>query len=166
MFFKDIDSWGKNKLRLITLLCGLFYVLCATVIPTIIIANKYDLTTNPEAKITLAGLIVITIIATAGLKAVQYVIGILPQVKRGQQIIKFGLGLIIAELLPALVLWVTYIVEKNMATALFCIRGACYSFMGAIIVDYTCLKTLQVQWSFEAEFDKAEKLDRIRKNRK
>ena len=62
MFFKNIDTWSKKKLRTVDIVANLIYIVLLLVIPIIIICNEYDIFTNTTATYKLTGIGIIVFV--------------------------------------------------------------------------------------------------------
>ena len=67
MFFKDIDSWSKKKLALITAIVAVAYFLAASIVPCIFIGNNYGVfRETSNHRLTGAGIIIVVILVSFG----------------------------------------------------------------------------------------------------
>ena len=166
MFFKDIDTWSKKKLALVTLICGLIYLVFATVIPTIIIGCKYGIFKNTKFSLTGGALVCIVILVTVGFKACNWLFGLLPQTTQKQQCFRYTLEMLGALIIPAIALWVIHLIKVNVNLACDTLTWCIVSWIGAIIVNNVTLKTLKYQWSISSKVDELEKINRVAEARK
>lgn len=165
MFFHDIDSWTKKKLLALTICWGFFYVVFATILPIIFVCTKYEIFSH-SVKLTLAGLIVAIFVLSFGTKFIHWVVGVLPQEKKGQQIVRYSLECIFALVIPLVIIWITHLIKVDLDKALDTIKLCCFSYMGAILVENFGLKSLMYQWKCNADVDHLEKLDNIKAARR
>ena len=166
MFFKDIDSWSKSKLLLMTAIFGSLYLVAATIVPVFIVASNYNLFGNGNYKLTAAGIVVVIILLTAGRKAFNWVTSIMPQETQKQQIFRYSFELVFALIVPAVGLWVIHLFKVNMELAASTASWCVVSFMVAIVIDNVCLKTLRYQHQCLNEVGHKEKIERIQEARK
>ena len=166
MFFKDIDSWTKKKLLLMTAIFGSLYLIAATVVPVFIVASNYNLFGNGGYKLTAAGIIVVIILLTAGRKAFHLITSIMPQETQKQQIFRYTFEMIFALIIPACTLWVIHLFKVNMELAATTASWCVVSFMVAIVIDNVALKTLRYQHICLNEVGHKEKIERIQNARK
>ena len=161
MFFKDIDSWSKKKLLMMTAIFGSLYLIAATIVPVIIVASNYNLFGNGSYKLTAAGIIVIIILLTAGRKAFHWITSIMPQETQKQQIFRYSFEMVFALIIPACALWVIHLFKVNMELAATTATWCIVSFMVAIVIDNVALKTLRYQHICLNEVGHKEKIERI-----
>ena len=82
MFFKDIDTWDKKKLVLVTAIVAVLYFIATCVIPCIFLACNYGIfERSSNYKLTGAGLIIAVILISFGGKAIKTLLGFLPRDK-------------------------------------------------------------------------------------
>lgn len=154
LVFKDINSWSKKKVWLITALFWLLYFLFATIGPCISVGVNYKIFSSSSFRLTAWGWIVIVIFATAGLKALFRLIKKLPEYTRGEQLAKFSLELIGGLIIPVLILVGIHLVRVNMETALNTLKWAVISYMVAICIDNIFVKSFEVQLDLIKEHEK------------
>ena len=162
MFFKDIDNWTKKKLLGMTISMGFLYFLFATLIPIIIVCTRYEIFKQQSFKLTAAGLIVIIIVVTVGYKAIHFLVDMLPEVERKEQILKYSIQLVCALIIPLVALWIVHLIKVNVDLALGTLKYCLWSWIAAIVVDYVGFKSLRYKWSCIAEAKKQNKIDRIK----
>lgn len=117
MFFKTIDTWGQKKTKRMRLLFDLIFYLFSLVAPVIIIATKYSLYKKASYSLTMAGAIVVVIIAVVLLRSLKKGIAKLPQDDYKQQKIKFTAQWIYHLLVPVGVLVALYLIKNDFQTA-------------------------------------------------
>lgn len=162
MFFKDIDSWTKKKLWIITAIVASLYFIAATVIPVIIVASNYNLFgKSSNYKLTAAGIIVIIILLTAGRKAFKWITSMMPQENQKQQIIRYSIELVFAMFIPACALYCVHLFKVNTTLASQTAQACIISFMFAIVIDNVAFKTLRYQHQCLNEVGHKEKIERI-----
>ena len=161
MFFKDIDSWSKSKLLLMTAIFGSLYLVAATIVPVFIVASNYNLFGNGNYKLTAAGIVVVIILLTAGRKAFNWVTSIMPQETQKQQIFRYLFEMVFALIIPAVALWVIHLFKVNMELAATTASWCTISFMVAIVIDNVFLKTLRYQHQCINEVGHKDKIERI-----
>jgi len=166
MFFNDIDSWTKKKLYLVTAIWAFAYLVCACIIPVIIVCAKYNIFGQSSFKLTAIGLITIIIVITVGWRALLWLVKMLPQQTKKQQIFRYSIELVIAMILPLLGLWLIHLIKVNADLACSTIQACCYCWIGALLINYTGLKSLRVQFKANEEVDKLEKQERIKNARR
>lgn len=163
MVFKNIDSWTKKKLYLMTAIFGSLYFIAATIVPVIIVATNYNLFGTSNYKLTAAGIIVVIFLLTAGRKAFNWVTSIMPQETQKQQIFRYSFELAFALIIPIVGLWVIHLFKVNMELAANTASACIVSFMVAIVIDNVFLKTLRYQVQCMNEVGHKDKIERIQK---
>lgn len=163
MFFKDIDSWNKKKLALVTLIVGILYLFAACVLPCIFIGINYELFGQGHYRLTGAGLIAIVLIITFGGKAIKTLFGFIPRDSQKGQVIRFSLEMVFSLIVPALCLWGIYLIQKNVDLACHTATQCIISIMVAIVIENVALKTLTYQWQCMSEVGHKKKINRIEK---
>lgn len=132
MFFNNIETWSKSKLRVfkyILLACQLIF---SMIIPMLIVGNKYGLFKKVSGwKLTASGLIVVLIV---GFHIVKYVIGTakkLPENTYNQRKIKYSMALVGHMFIPLLMIFIGYQIKKNAIvgynTLKWCMLSMCVS---------------------------------------
>ena len=118
MFFKDIDTWDKKKLVLITAVVAVLYFIATCVIPCIFLACNYGIfERSSNYKLTGAGLIIAVILISFGGKAIKTLLGFLPRDTQKQQILRYTIEMIFALIIPALCLWGLHLFRTNVDLA-------------------------------------------------
>lgn len=167
MCFKDIDSWSKKKLYLMTAIFASLYFIAATVVPVIIIAANYSLFgKSGNYKLTAAGLIVVILLLTVGRKSVAWITSIMPQETQKQQIFRYSFEMAFALVIPLCGYWVIQLFKKNVDLAANTASWCVLSFVIAIIVDNVFLKTLRYQHQCMNEVGHKDKIERIQNAQK
>lgn len=162
MFFKDIDSWTKSKLRLVTCIVACLYAVASCIVPCIIIGCQYGLFYNgSNYRLTGAGLIVIVIIVSFGGKAIKSLFHFLPRDTQKQQIVRYTIECIAGLIVPALCLWGVYLVQKNVELACTTATQCIISIMVAVIINNLAFKSLIYQWQCVSEVSHRKKIARI-----
>ena len=162
MFFKDIDSWDKKKLILVTAIVGFLYLVASCLIPCIFLAVNYDLFSNAaHYRLTGAGLIVVVILIGFGGKAIKTLLGFLPRDTQKQQIVRYSIEMFFALIIPALALWGVHLFKANVDLACKTATQCIISIMFAIAVDNMALKSLTYQWQCMSEVSHNRKIKRM-----
>lgn len=151
MWFSNIASWSQKKLKAHFLVYGLFYLAFALVIPIIIVGIKYDLIKSSSTRLTGVGLILVACIAVFLLKGVKRLLNKLPQEEKPEQCFKFSVLLVYNLLLPVGGIILLHLIKQNVNLACDTLMKCLASFIFAIMIDYTSLKFLEVEWDFRTE---------------
>lgn len=141
MFFKDIDSWSKNKLRGLNTLFGFLHFVALVLVPVIITGINYKLfEAGGKFKLTAIGIIVVVILGLYAYGKLKKAIDELPQVKLGQQRFKFSIQAILS-LIPIIIILVALNFAKNdYLIAINVIKWCSVSFGCGILIDGLFLK--------------------------
>ena len=167
MFFKDIDSWDKKKLAIVTLIVALCYFLAASVVPCIFIGCNYKVFENVGSyRLTGAGFIIVVILVSFGCKGIKMLIHFLPRDTQKQQIFRYSLELIIALIIPALAIWAIQLFRNNVDLACKTATQCVVSVMVAIVIDNLFFKTLIYQWQCMSEVSHNKKIKRMEQAQK
>lgn len=152
MFFKDIESWSKKKLRGLNILFGFLHFVALVLIPVIIVAHNYKLfETAGGFKLTAIGIIVVVILGLYAYSKIKEVIEDLPQIKLGQQRFKFSIQAILS-LIPIVIILVALEYAKNdYMIAINVIKWCSVSFIGGILIDGLFLKYLKAETKLRAK---------------
>lgn len=162
MFFKDIDSWNKKKLAIVTLIVALCYFLAASVVPCIFIGCNYKVFENVGSyRLTGAGFIIVVILVSFGCKGIKMLIHFLPRDTQKQQIFRYSLELVIALIIPALAIWAIQLFRNNVDLACKTATQCVVSVMVAIVIDNLFFKTLIYQWQCMSEVSHNKKIKRM-----
>ncbi len=162
MFFKDIDSWDKKKLAIVTLIVALCYFLAASVVPCIFIGCNYKVFENVGSyRLTGAGFIIVVILVSFGCKGIKMLIHFLPRDTQKQQIFRYSLELVIALIIPALAIWAIQLFRNNVDLACKTATQCVVSVMVAIVIDNLFFKTLIYQWQCMSEVSHNKKIKRM-----
>ena len=168
MFYKNIDTWSKGKLRIVTLIVAIAYFTFLTFVPCVIVGIKYNVFSSSDNRLRLTGalLIIIILLISAINRGAKLFSRYMPEVTPKQQGIKFIIELVSSLIVPLSALFVIHAVRVGMDTALDTLMWCVWSYIVALIIFYLFLKTLLVQWKFMGKVDEQEKLDRIKAARK
>ena len=167
MFFKDIDSWDKKKLAIVTLIVALCYFLAASVVPCIFIGCNYKVFENVGSyRLTGAGFIIVVILVSFGCKGIKMLIHFLPRDTQKQQIFRYSLELVIALIIPALAIWAIQLFRNNVDLACKTATQCVVSVMVAIVIDNLFFKTLIYQWQCMSEVSHNKKIKRMEQAQK
>ena len=162
MFFKDIDSWDKKKLILVTAIVGFLYLVASCLIPCIFLAVNYDLFSNAaHYRLTGAGLIVVVILIGFGGKAIKTLLGFLPRDTQKQQIFRYSIELVFGLIIPALALWGVHLFRANVELACHTATQCLISIMVAVFINNIAFKTLIYQWQCMSEVSHNKKIKRM-----
>lgn len=162
MFFKDIDSWSKKKLILVTIIVALVYFMAASVVPCIFIANNYGVFyETSHHRLTGAGIIIAVILISFGGKAIKTLLGFLPRDTQKQQIVRYSIELVFGMIIPGLALWGVYLFRANVDLACNTAMQCIISIMVAVLINNIAFKTLIYQWQCMSEVSHNKKLKRM-----
>lgn len=161
MFFKNIDSWSKKKLILVTVLVALAYFMAASIVPCIFIAHNYQVFRTSNFRLTGAGFIIIIILVSFGGKAIKALLGFLPRDTQKQQIFRYSLELVFGMIVPALALWGIHLFRANVDLACQTAMQCIISIMVAVLINNIALKSLMYQWQCMSEVSHNKKIRRM-----
>lgn len=161
MFFKNIDSWSKKKLILVTVLVALAYFMAASIVPCIFIAHNYQVFRTSNFRLTGAGLIIIIILVSFGGKAIKALLSFLPRDTQKQQIFRYSLELVFGMIVPALALWGIHLFRANVDLACQTAMQCIISIMVAVLINNIALKSLMYQWQCMSEVSHNKKIRRM-----
>lgn len=162
MFFKNIDSWDKKKLILVTAIVAVAYFLAASIVPCIFIAANYNVFYQTgNYRLTGAGLIICVILISFGGKAIKSLLGFLPRDTQKQQIVRYTIELIFGLIIPTLCLWGIHLFKTNVELACKTAYECIISVMVAIVINNMFFKTLIYQWQCMAEVSHNKKIKRM-----
>ena len=162
MFFKNIDSWSKKKLILVTVIVALAYFLAASVVPCIFIAKNYGVfRETSHYRLTGAGIIIMVILISFGGKAIKALLGFLPRDTQKQQIVRYTIELLFGMIIPALALYGIHLIRVNVDTACTTATQCIISIMVAILINNLAFKTLIYQWQCMSEVSHNKKIRRM-----
>lgn len=164
MFFKNIDTWSKKKLRTVDIVANLIYIVLLLVIPIIIICNEYDIFTNTTAtyKLTGVGIIVFVLLGLYAYKLLKENVDKMPQVTLNQQRFKFTLKGIFA-LMPLLIITVGFaLVKDDLVLAYNTFNKCMWLMIAANVFDMLFLKYIEAEKDIRAD---ALKINEVEKRR-
>ena len=143
MFFKDIDTWEQSKLRVMTIIFNLLYLLCSLVIPIIIVGCRYQIFHSVSSvRLTGWGWIRAIVVAVVGVRTLSRVIKKLPDSTHKEQMLKYSILGIKALFIPILLLIAMRLLKNDFDLAYSTLWWCLVSYSCAIVIDYTCIKYL------------------------
>ena len=114
MFFTNIESYGKKKLRMLNAIFGILYFMASVVAPVIIVGINYELFKKTEAttKLTAVGIICVIVLGFYAYNKLKTAIDSLPQIKHNQQCFKFTIQMFI-EMIPFIIISLLLFFARN-----------------------------------------------------
>ncbi|MGM9969782.1 MAG: hypothetical protein ACI35S_05235 [Anaeroplasma sp.] len=147
MFFKNIESYSKKCMLVLTIICNIIYVGLLVVGPSIIIGCRYAIFENVSARYKLTGLGIILFIVL-GLYAyikIKKTIRKLPEIKLSQQRVKFTLEMVF-DSIPLILIIVAAVLARDNVTKAFDTMLMCLGFfLAAILFDGLFLKYIDAE---------------------
>lgn len=140
MFFKDIESWSKTKLRTYWIVFNILYFIASLIIPIIIVGCRYQIFKySANFRLTGWGIILAIIIAIVGIRTLTRMLNKLPESTLSEQRVKYtALGLK-ALIVPIFILFVMHLFKSDFDLAYNTIWWSLFSYMFGIAIDFTCL---------------------------
>lgn len=152
MFFKDLSTWSKKKLRGLNALFSFLHFVALVLIPVIITATNYKLFSKAGTyKLTALGIIVVIILGLYSYIKLKKVIDELPQLKIGQQRFKFTAQTILSLVPLVIILFALEVAKTNYLIAINVIRWCSVSFIGGILIDGLFLKYIANEYSLRTK---------------
>ena len=114
MFFKNLETFTKKKLRTLNALFGVLYFIASVLVPIIIVGINYKLFDSVEAttKLTAVGVICVIILGFYAFNKMKNAIENLPQLTHNQQCFKFTIQMFV-EMIPFAIIGVLLFFAKN-----------------------------------------------------
>lgn len=147
MFFNNIASYSKAKMRVLTIICNIIYVGLLVVGPSIIIGCRYAIfgTSSAGVKLTGVGAILFVIVGLYAYIYIKKLMHKLPDISLNQQRVKYTIEMVL-NLAPMLILLIASILVRDDITKAFNTLLMCFGFfIGAIIFDGLFLKYIEAE---------------------
>lgn len=153
MFFKNIASYSKKKLTILNIIFHLIYFLLLVVGPIVIICIKYSIFKKVPAHVRLTGIGLVLFIALGlyGYVKLKSAVEKLPQVKVGQQKIKFTLRTIIKCIPLSLIMLALAMTKNNIQVAFDTFKYCTLFILAAILVEGFFLDYLSAENDLRAK---------------
>lgn len=143
MFFKNVDSWDRAKLRTTWLVLNILYFIAVLLIPIIIVGCRYTIFEHvSKYKLTGWGIILVIIISVVAVRTLNKAINKLPESTLGEQRLKYTLLGVKALIIPILILVVLYLFKKNFDLAYSTIWYCLISYIVGVFIDYGFIQYL------------------------
>lgn len=137
MFFKDIDSWDKTKLRTTWIVFNVLYFIATLLVPIIIVGCRYTIFEYAAKwKLTGWGIIIAIVIAVVAVRALNKAINKLPESTLNEQRVKYTLFGVKALIIPVGILVVLYFFKSNFDLAYSTIWYCLISYIVGVFIDY------------------------------
>lgn len=165
MFFKNLETFDKKKLRMLNVIFGILYFIASVVVPIIIVGINYNLFQSVEAqtKLTAVGVICLIILGFYAYNKMKNAIENLPQLTHKQQCFKFTIQMFI-EMMPFAIIGVLLFFAKNETQVAFNTFGACMIAIGiSKLIDGLFCKYLKAEYDLR---NKSLELVEIEKRKK
>ena len=165
MFFKNLETFDKKKLRMLNVIFGILYFIASVVVPIIIVGINYNLFQSVEAqtKLTAVGVICLIILGFYAYNKMKNAIENLPQLTHKQQCFKFTIQMFI-EMMPFAIIGVLLFFAKNETQVAFNTFGACMIAIGVSkLIDGLFCKYLKAEYDLR---NKSLELVEIEKRKK
>ena len=151
MWFSNIENWSPKKLKVNFLIYGFIYLAFALIIPVIIVGIKYDLIKSSSTRLTGVGLILIVCIAVFAFKGLKRLLNKLPEEELKEQRFKFTILMIYSLMLPVGGILLLNLIKTNVNLACDTLIKVLASIIVSVMLDYTTLKYLEVEWDLRTE---------------
>lgn len=148
MFFKNLETLEKKKLRMLNAIFGILYFIASVIVPIIIVGIKYSLFKSVEAttKLTGVGIICVIILGFYAYNKMKNAIENLPQLTHKQQCFKFTIQMII-EMMPFGIICGLLFYAKNEIEMAFDTFMACMiSIIISKLIDGLFCKYLKAEY--------------------
>lgn len=143
MFFNDIASWSKTKLRAYWISFNVVYFIASILIPIIIVGCRYEIFKKSSAyRLTGWGIVLIIIIVVVAIKIINKMLNKLPESTLAEQRVKYTALGVKSLILPIFVLVVMLMFKKNFDLAFNTCLWCVISFIAGILVDMFFIKYL------------------------
>lgn len=143
MFFKDINKWDMKRLRLCALAFNCLYLIFTLIAPIIVVACRYQLFNKVSAyRLTGWGWVCAIIIAVVSIKVIKKVVDKLPEITKGQQMLKYSILGVRALFIPILLLIAMRALKSDFDLAYNTLWLCLIFYTIGIVIDYTCIKYL------------------------
>lgn len=137
MFFKDIDTWDKAKLRMTWLILNILYFIATLLVPIIIVGCRYSIFEyTSKFRLTGWGIIIAIIVIVVGVRTLNKAINKLPDSTLNEQRLKYSLLGVKALIIPVLILVVLYLFKRNFELAYSTIWFCLISYVVGVFIDY------------------------------
>ena len=144
MFFKDIDTWDKGKLRLMWLIFNALYLVATLVVPTIIVGCRYQIFVHvSQYKLTGWGIILTIFVFIVGIRTFAKVVNNLPESSLNEQRLKYTLLGLKALAIPIFVLIIMHQFKTNFDLAYSTLWWCVFCLTFGIAIEYTCIKYIE-----------------------
>ena len=141
MFFKDINKWDMKRLRLTALAFNCLYLIFTLIAPIIVVACRYQIFHKVSAyRLTGWGWVCAIIIAVVSIKVIKKVVDKLPEITKGQQMLKYSILGIRALFIPVLLLIAMKALKSDFDLAYSTLWLCLIFYTVGIVIDYTCIK--------------------------
>lgn len=147
MFFKNIATYSRKKMLILTIVCNLIYVVLLVAGPSIVIGCRYAIfgTVSAKYKLTGIGMILFVVVALYAYIYLKKLIRKLPEIKLSQQRVKYTLEMVV-NLVPIALLTIGGILVRDDAARAFDTLLMCVGFIiGSIIFDGLFLKYIDAE---------------------
>jgi len=143
MFFEDIATWEKSKLRTYWIIFNVLYLLATLVAPCIIVGCKYQIFVHvSQWKLTGWGMILAIFVFIVGIRTLNRVLKNMPESTITEQRIKYTALGIKALAIPIFVLIIMHLFKSNFDLAYETLWWCVICYAIGIIIDYTCIQYL------------------------
>ena len=137
MFFKNIDSWDRAKLRGTWLSLNILYFIATLLVPIIIVGCRYTIFDHvSKYKLTGWGLILAIVIAVVAVRTLNKAINKLPESTLNEQRLKYSLLGVKALIIPIFILIVLKLFKLNFDLAYSTIWWCLISYIVGVFIDY------------------------------
>lgn len=136
MFFKDIESWSKSKLRAYWIIFNILYFLVALIIPIIIVGCRYQIFHYAKVRLTGWGIILAITIAIVGVRTLNRTLNKLPESTLSEQRVKYSILGLKALFVPIFLLIIMHLFKSDFDLAYNTIWWCLFSYMFAVVFDY------------------------------
>lgn len=147
MFFKQIKTYSKKKLRVLNITFSLLYFIALVVIPIIIVCENYAIFEQAEAttKLTGIGVIMVVVLGFFAFVKLKDAVDSLPQLVYKQQCIKFTLQMLFGLIPYGLIIGLLIFARNEFEIAYNTSLWSMISLVAAHLLDGLVIKYLKAE---------------------
>lgn len=140
MFFKNIDTWSKTKLRIYVIVCNIIYFLFAAIIPIIIVGVKYSIFKKVSGyRISGWGIIFTIIVVVGFVRTLTKVISKLPESTLNEQRVKYTILGVKALIIPFIAIIIMGLFKSDFSLAYNTAFKCVITYTIAVIIEYSTI---------------------------
>ena len=154
MFFKNIGTYNKKKLRGLNIVFSLLHFIALVIVPIIIVCTNYKIfqqSNDVGVKLTGVGIIMFVVVGLFAFIKLKNAVAELPQITFKQQRLKFTLQTIFSLIPYLLITLLLFYAKTNVMIAYTTFTYCVISFTVAELIDGLFLKYLKAEYSLRAK---------------